>query len=132
MAAAPASAAPKPPVGAAAHRHSWRPFRWLWPARGDLGQHRIDQSTGLNHHLRAVGAQRAQDELGNAGGDIFADAPDDGVGIADGEIAGRVVPGSPPIGLNWSLHRRGIDLPKVEGEAGTVVILVNAASLRRG
>src|SRR5262249_56627887 len=70
--------------------------------------------------------------LGDAGGDIVRDASDDGVGIADGEIAGRVAPGSPLIGLHWRSPRRGIGLAKIEGEAGTVVILVDAAALRRG
>src|SRR6185503_11379368 len=60
--------------------HGHRPR--LRPARRNLRQHLIDELPGLGQHRLVALACRAQDELGDAGGNVLGDALDDRAGVA--------------------------------------------------
>src|SRR5258707_1207975 len=81
-------------------------------------------------HLSNVvaAADRAQDELRDAAGDVGGDALDDRVGVADREIAGRVAAGAPLVGLQAARQRRIGRRAEIEWEAGAVMVIVDRAA----
>src|SRR5689334_5259614 len=94
------------------------------PARFRAWQHLLDQLSGLGQKRVVVATKRPQDEFRYASIDIFGDAREDRVGVADRERVRGVTPGAFGVGV----HRPGDDgrilAPEVERKTSAVVIFV--------
>ena len=85
----------------------------------------FDQQTALGQDGVFVAAYRSQDELRYAGVDIFGDAREDRVGVADRERVGGVTAGAFGVGVHRPADIGRVPGAEMEREAGAVVIFVD-------
>src|ERR1700722_8020618 len=126
---------------------SWRRSRTRWPAmdfvslsidRGDLRtsrpprlrarQHLLDEQTGLGQDSVVAAAARAQNELRHAGVDVFGDAREDRVGVADRERVRGVASGAFGVGIHRASDAGRVTAAEVEREAGAIMVLVDQSA----
>ena len=98
------------------------------PARFRARQHLLDQQTGLGQKCVVIAAEWPQDELRHAGVDIFGNARENRVGVADRERVRGVTPGAFGIGIHRLADTGRVPAAEVEREAGAIMIFVDGSA----
>jgi hypothetical protein len=84
-----------------------------------------DQQTGLCQNCIVIAAKWPQNELRHTGVDVFGDAGEDRVGVADRERVRSVASGAFGVGIYRPADAERVSAAEVEREAGAVMIFVD-------
>src|SRR5450432_1667076 len=95
------------------------------PPRLRARQHLLDQKTGLGQNCVVIAAKWPQNELRHAGVDVFGDAREDRVGVADRERVFSVASGAFGVGIHRPADAGRVSAAEVEREASSVMIFVD-------
>src|SRR6478609_9371015 len=100
----------------------------LRPARFRARQNLLDQLTGLGQKCVVIAAEWPQDKLRHAGVDIFGDAREYRVGVADRERVAGVTTGAFGVGIHRLADTGRVPAAEVEREAGAIMIFVDGSA----
>jgi hypothetical protein len=87
----------------------------------------LDQQTGLCQESIVIAAQWPQNELRHSRVDVFGDAREDRVDVADRERVRSVASGAFGVGIYRPADGGRVQAAEVEREAGAVVVFVDGS-----
>src|SRR3954462_12274978 len=102
---------------------------WLFrPTHFRTRQHLFDELTSLRENFIVIATEGTEDELRQPGVDIFGNAREDRIGVADRECMHGVAPGAFGVGLHRLTDRWRIPAAEVERKAGALVVIVHGSA----
>jgi len=98
------------------------------PPRLGARQHLLDEQTGLGQNCIVIAAEWPQNEFRHPGVDVFGDAREDRVGVADRERTCRVASGALGVGIHRPVDSGRVSAAEMEREAGAVMVVVDRSA----